>query len=228
MISQQGRFLRHYLSVPDDGKRVWFTEWASNKVAYLDMTVPVPFSMKVNNNNNNNSPIILKANEPKTLDALLNANEENASSSPSFPLSLTEVEIAVIGMSDSGLKGVSYTAKPQRIDLDKYPANKSQINLNVEQDQARSGQYTVMIKASASEKKDPLLFVSLLYPIPLTVDVPTTISQQHQPQDNSQFPFGSELLRNMIRFLALPAAIGLIVFTIYKRIKRPKREIQER
>lgn len=218
-----------FIAVSDDGKRVWFTEWASNKVAFLDMTVPVPFSMKINNNNNNNnnSPVLLKANEPKTLYALLNANK-NASSLHSFPLSLTEVEIAVIGMSNSGLKGVSYTANPQRFDLDQNPVNKSQINLNVEQDQARSGQYTAMIKASASEKKDPLLFVSLLYPIPLTVDVPTTISQQHQPQDNSQFPFGSELLRNMIRFLALPAAIGLIAFTIYKRIKRSKRQIQKR
>jgi streptogramin lyase len=229
-----------FIAVSDDGKRVWFTEWASNKVAYLDMTVPVPFSLKIinNNNNNNNSAIILKANEPKTLDALLNANKKNASSSPSFPLSLTEVELAVIGMSDSGLKGVSYAAKPQRIDLGQHPANKSQINLNVEQDQARSGQYTVMIKASASEKKDPLLFVSLLYPITLTVDVPTTTSQQQQSQqqqnsfqDNSQksaFPFGGELLRNMIRFLALSAAIGLIAFTIYRRIKRPKREKQGR
>jgi hypothetical protein len=220
-----------FIAVSDDGKRVWFTEWASNKVAYLDMTVPVPFIMKVNSNNN--SPVLLKAKEPKTLDALLNAHKENSSSSSSFPLSLTEVEIAVIGMSDSGLKGVSYTTNPQRIDLDKYPANKSQINLNVEQDQARSGQYTALIKASASEKKDPLLFVSLLYPIPIRVDVPTTISQQQQNsfQGNSQksaFPFGGELLRTMIRFLALPAAIGLIGFTIYRRIKRPKREKQER
>ena len=139
-------------------------------------------------------------------------------------------------MSDSGLKGVSYTAKPQRIDMDKYPANKSQINLSVEKDQARSGQYTAMVKASASEKKDRLLFVSLLYPIPLTLDVPTmAISRQQQQQQNSvqnnnnqksAFLF-NEPLSNLIRLLALPAAIGLIAFTIYRQVKKSKRGLQQ-
>jgi hypothetical protein len=88
-----------------------------------------------------------------------------------------------------------------------------------------------MIKASASEKKDQLLFVSLLYPIPLTLNVPITthLSQQQQNsfQDNNQksaFPFIlNEPLRSIIRVLALPVAIGLIAFTIYGRIKRSKR-----
>jgi hypothetical protein len=224
-----------FIAVSDDAKKVWFTEWASNKVAYLDMTVPVPFSLKIKNNtsNNNYSPMVLKENESKVLDVLLGANKSSATTSS---LSLKEVDLAVIGMSDSGLKGVSYIAKPQRIDMDKYPANKSQINLSVKKDQARSGQYTAMVKASASEKKDQLLFVSLLYPIPLTLDVPTShLSQQQQQQQNSfqnnnnqksEFLF-NEALRNMIRLLALPAAIGLIAFTIYRQIKRSKRRQQQ-
>ena len=151
--------------------------------------------------------MVLKENESKVLDVLLSANKSSATTSS---LSLKEVDLAVIGMSDSGLKGLSYTAKPQRIDMDKHPTNKSQINLSVEEDQARSGQYTAMVKASASEKKDQLLFVSLLYPIPLTLHVPTmAVSQQQQQQNsvqnnknqNSAFPF-SEPLRNMIRILA--------------------------
>jgi len=76
-----------------------------------------------------------------------------------------------------------------------------------------------MIKASASEKKDQLLFVSLLYPIPLTLNVPTTaLTSQPQQQQNSfqnnnnqksTFPFIlDEPQRSVIRILALPIAIG--------------------
>jgi preprotein translocase subunit YajC len=96
-----------------------------------------------------------------------------------------------------------------------------------------------MIKASASEKRDQLLFVSLLYPIPLTLNVPTTtlISQQQQQQQNSfqnnnnqksTFPsILDEPLRSILRIFAIPVAIGLIAFIIYRRIKRSKRRRQE-
>jgi streptogramin lyase len=216
-----------FIAVSDDGKRVWFTEWASNKVAYLDTTIPIPFNLKINNKNN--SPTILNANQSKTVEALLNANKNTSS------LSLAQVEIALIGMSDSGLKGVTYTANPHRIDMQQYPINKSQITLNVEQDQSRSGQYTAMVRASTSEKKDQLLFVSLLYPILLRVDVPTSTSQQQQQQQQQQNSFQNnnnnqksgfafdEPFRSIIRFLALPVAIGLIGLAIYGRIKRSKR-----
>ncbi|HJT46965.1 MAG TPA: hypothetical protein VJ729_02195, partial [Nitrososphaeraceae archaeon] len=145
-----------FVALSDDEKKVWFTEWASNKVAYLDTSIPIPLNMKIagdNNSSANNSPIILKPNESKSVEALLNTDDKNASTSPAS-LSLSEVEIAVIGMSDSGLRGVTYIANPQRIDMQQYPINKSQITLNVQEDQARSGQYTAMIKASASEKRD--------------------------------------------------------------------------
>jgi len=218
-----------FIALSDYGKKVWFTEWASNKVAYLDTSIPIPFNMKITRNNINNansSPMVLKPNESKTIEALLDT-AKNSSASPAL-LSLSEVEIAVIGMSDSGLRGVTYTANPQRIDMQQYPINKSQITLNVEQDQARSDQYTAMIKATASEKKDPLLFVSLLYPIPLILNVPATahMSQQQQQNNNQRSTFSfmyDDPLRSMIRILALPLAIGLIGFTIYRRIKRSKR-----
>ncbi|HJT48821.1 MAG TPA: hypothetical protein VJ729_11625 [Nitrososphaeraceae archaeon] len=117
--------------------------------------------------------------------------------------------------------------------MQQYPVNKSEITFSVEQDQARSGQYTAMIKSSASEKRDPLLFVSLLYPVPLTLNVPTTgfVSQQQQNpfqinNDNqnsaSVFNFNESLL-SIIRILALPIAVGLIGYTIYGRIKKSKR-----
>jgi virginiamycin B lyase len=233
-----------FVALSDDGKKVWFTEWASNKVAYLDTTIPIPFNMKIAGSNNNdgnanNSPMTLQPNESKTLEALLDA-DRNASAYSTSSLSLSEVEIAVIGMSDSGLRGLTYTATPQRINMQQYPVNKSQITLSVEQDQARPGQYTAMIKASASEKKDQLQFVSLLYPISLTLNIPTTPAQtSQQPQQKNSFQNNNndqnsasvfnfnEPLRSMIRILALPIAIGLIAFTIYGRIKRSKRGRQQ-
>jgi hypothetical protein len=103
--------------------------------------------------------------------------------------------------------------------------------LNVEQDQARSGQYTAMIKASASEKRDQLLFVSLLYPMQLSLDLPNVPRQSQQQQQNSfqndnqksTFSF-SDSLRTVMRYLALPIAIGLTAFIIYGQIKRSRRK----
>jgi DNA-binding beta-propeller fold protein YncE len=46
-----------FIAVSDDGKKVWFTEYASNKVAYLDTTLPVPFNLQINNTDD--TPLIL-------------------------------------------------------------------------------------------------------------------------------------------------------------------------
>jgi virginiamycin B lyase len=109
-----------FVALSDDEKKVWFTEWASNKVAYLDTSIPIPFNMKIaGNNNGSNFPISLKPTESKSVEALLNTGKNASTSATS--LSLSEVEIAVIGMSDSGLRGITYTAYPQRIDMQQYP-----------------------------------------------------------------------------------------------------------
>jgi streptogramin lyase len=36
-----------FIAVSDDGKKVWFTEWASNKVAYLDTTIKIPLNFEL-------------------------------------------------------------------------------------------------------------------------------------------------------------------------------------
>ena len=60
-----------FISVSEDGKKVWFTEWASNKIAYLDTTIPVPFRMQVVEKNIGTAPIILKVNGPKTFKVII-------------------------------------------------------------------------------------------------------------------------------------------------------------
>jgi DNA-binding beta-propeller fold protein YncE len=36
-----------FLAASADGRRIWFTEWASNKVAYLDTSMQAPFEQQV-------------------------------------------------------------------------------------------------------------------------------------------------------------------------------------
>jgi virginiamycin B lyase len=227
-----------FIAVSDDGKKVWFTEYASNRVAYLDTTIPIPFNLQINNIDEDTPTIVLKRNEPKSLDLLLNADYKNYSfSSPNF-VSLSEVELAIIGMSDSGLIGISYDAQPPRVNLENNSAVTAQINLNAEEedeDKARPGNYTTMVKASAPEKNgSSLLFVSLLYPVAVTLDIPSaaldnTSQQQTSFEDkssssqrNSVF-LNDTIVRDLARIISLSTAIALIGYIVYRRIKRSKR-----
>jgi DNA-binding beta-propeller fold protein YncE len=225
-----------FIAVSDDGNKVWFTEWASNKVAYLDTTVQIPFNLEIKNDNTV-SPIILEPNQPKILNVQVSTDKNNSSITSSFssPLSLTEVELAVIGMTDSGLRGIAYNAQPQRINMENNSTSESTITLNVVQQNnnnipVRLDQYTAMVKASAPEK-DQLLFVSLLYPMLISLDLPSVSQQQQQQQqeDNKQSSEGQDegfiqdsSLRSIVRIVALPAAIGLIGYIVYVRIKKSK------
>ena len=68
-----------FITVSQDGKKVWFTEWASNKIAILDTTIPVPLEMQVMKDNKSitsattaSPPIILKRDLPsQTIDVSL-------------------------------------------------------------------------------------------------------------------------------------------------------------
>jgi streptogramin lyase len=230
-----------FIAVSDDGKKVWFTEYASNKVAYLDTTIPVPLNLQINNIDD--TPIILKRNESKTLDVLLNTDNKNYSFTSSSSVSLSEVELAIIGMSDSGLRGITYDAQPQRVNLENNSVvASSQINLNAEEEdndnnnRARPGNYTIMVKASAPEKNSTLSFVSLLYPVAVTLDIPTvavanTSQQQTSIEDKSSqqtsvFP-SDTIVRDLARIISLSTAIALIGYIVYRRIKRSKRSSEQ-
>jgi virginiamycin B lyase len=230
-----------FITVSEDGKKVWFTEWASNKIAYLDTAINVPLNFKLENKLS--APIVLEPNlPPETLNVQLNATEEdnNYSSStivpPSPAVSLKEVEFSVIGMTDSGLKGITYEAQPQRIDMERNSTAESRINMGLAQQSnlnnmpARLDQYTIMVKASASEKDQ--LLVSLLSPVVVKLDLPTVTSTE-QRQNNKQGSeqgdqggigefLGDLSLRNIVRVGAISAAVGLIGYIIYIRIKRSK------
>ena len=205
-----------FIAVSDDGKRVWFTEWASNKVAYLDTTIQIPIDLQVEN-----TRITLDRNVPEKLDVVLKADNNSLS------VSLKQVEVAVLGMTDSGLQGVTYVVQPQWVDMEKNSVAESQINLKVE-DNAKPGTYTIMMRASTSERDQ--LIVSKLYPVLITLDVPEPTRQPKNIFEDSQDNgFSNDVLINDItKFLAILVAGGLIGFLIYDRIKRSKEIKKER
>jgi len=260
-----------FTAISGDGKKVWFTEWASNKIAYLDTTIPVPLTIQVpgyyninnTNNSNTNTQLVLKRNEPKILDVVLKTDNNNktaleaSSPSTSRSLLLNEVGLSLVGMGESGIAGINYTAQPQRIDMEKNSTAQpqridmeknstanSQIALQIENDQnntppIRPGQYTIMVKATALENKDNNSLVSLLYPVQIMLDVPAPPINQRQPQqtylnsisNNYQVPvngfFDFTSLGGILRIFPLLVAIGLITYIVYRRIERSRKTTQQ-
>jgi streptogramin lyase len=234
-----------FTAISEDGKRVWFTEWASNKIACLDTTIPVPLSVQVpgyyninNSSNNTNSVLVLKRNEPRVLDVVLKAGNNKAGSfySTSRSLLLNEVGLSLVGMTDSGITGINYTAQPQRIHMGKNSTTTSQIALQVENNEnsgrssiAMPGQYTVMVRATAFENKNNNSLVSLLYPVQIRLDMPppSPSTQLYSQQTYPKSLFDLSSLPDILRFLALVTAIGLIAYLVYIRIKRSRNVKQQ-
>jgi virginiamycin B lyase len=194
-----------FLTASDDG-RVWFTEWASNKVAYLDTLVKVPFDEQVQQKS-----ITLTKSNAATLSVLINPINESSSS-----LSLAQVEVGLTGMTESGLRGVTYQANPPRVNLQQNSSAESNIQLKA-QDIAKPGTFALMVRTQAPGQDG--LIVSRLYPVKLVLDVPQPATQTGEPGTNSQTPALYEI-RDLIRYLAIAAVVGLVGYIVYRRVKR--------
>jgi hypothetical protein len=246
-----------FTAISGDGKKLWFTEWASNKIAYLDRAIPLPLTIQIpgyyninNTNNNPNTQLVLKRNEPKILDVVLRTDDNNKtviegnSPSTSRSLLLNEIGISFVGMSESGIVGINYTAQPQRFDMEKNSTANSQIALQVGNDDnntppIRPGQYTIMVRATALENKNNNSVVSLLYPVQIMLDVPAPPTNQMRPQqtypngisNNYQVPvngfFDYTSLGGILRIFPLLVAIGLIAYIVYRRIERSRKTSQQ-
>ena len=205
-----------FLTASDDG-RVWFTEWASNKVAYLDTSVQVPFEQQVQQQS-----ITLTKNGGATLSVLINSTS-NAStkSNSSSPLSISQVEVGLTGMTESGPSGITYQANPPRVNLQENALAESTIRLQT-QDNAKPGSYTVMVRTQAPEQQDGLI-ISRLYPVKLVLNVPQPPTQTGGSGNTSQVPSPLQV-QDIIKALAIAAIIGLVGFAIYKRVKRKSQQ----
>jgi len=194
-----------FAAITPDGSKVWFTEWASNKIGYLDTTIPVPYGLNVSNNK-----ITLDKSGPKIITA------ELKSESVARYVSTNDVEIGAVGMTDSGLSGVSYETSPPRTNLIESKDAYAEIALTV-QDGAKPGAFSIMTRASTLEKDN--LVISLLYPVLVTLDVPEQLSNAGivlKPETTTKQNESSDATI----YMALLAAGGLIAFMIYRRVKK--------
>jgi virginiamycin B lyase len=201
-----------FIAASDDGK-IWFTEWAANKIGYLDTNVKIPYDIEVAARD-----ITLTEDESKSINISLKASGNNISSSP---ISLSEIEIGVIGMTDSGLQGLTYASQPQRVNLSQNHQADAKVDLEVEEG-AAPGKYTLMVRAIAPEKDG--LFVSRLYPVSAILDVsPPQPQADNMDNDDSNV---ENTLSDLVRYASLSAAIGLGGYIVYRRIKK-RRIIQK-
>ncbi len=121
----------------------------------------------------------------------------------------SQVEIGLVGMSETGLAGIVYEARPPRIDLQADTAE-SRIEIRTTDD-AKPGSYTVMVRASVPEGDG--LIVSRLYPVKFTLDVqgPVVEGQRPEPRQNSV---------GVTEYLAIAAIIGLVGLVVYRRFRQ--------
>ncbi|TLX89281.1 MAG: hypothetical protein E6K94_10600 [Thaumarchaeota archaeon] len=214
-----------FLTVSEDEKRIWFTEWASNKIAYLDNTLQVPLNMLVTKNESASTytditPITLKASESFSAKVALTLDKNMSSL-----VLANDTELSVVGMTDSGLQGVGYTSKPQSVNLMDIPKRDIGIDFKVETEKAIAGNYTLMIRASLLEKDG--LILSLLYPQLVKLDVPTKPPVMNKIQNFQEFSTknvessnSSALFRDLIRIGAIAVVIILVGYLIYHNIVR--------
>ena len=221
-----------FLAVSEDSKRIWFTEWASNKIAYLDNTLQVPLNLVIRNNETSSTDtdgtlITLKEGESFSVQVGLTLGKNWSSH-----VLANDTELSVVGMTDSGLQGVAYTLKPQSVNLMDVPEKDTVIHFIVEREKVVAGNYTIMIRASLLEKDG--LILSSLYPQLVKLDVPTMPSEINKIQNFERFssknlesPDSTALLfRDIIRIGAITIVIALVGYLIYHNVvlkfKKPK------
>ncbi len=205
-----------YAVVSPDASKVWFTEWASNRIAYLDNTMTVPLGLK-NRYIGNLSPIILKINQTYPLDILV--TKEGTSTL----LSLNQVELSIVGMTDSGLQGLTYLANPQRVNMSEISETSASLHLKVNPEDAIAGKYTIMTRLSTVERDN--LTISILSPQLIMLDVPVLKSQLQNlqtSQSNGESSTSFILLRDIARFASIGVAVTLIGYLVYRKFVKSR------
>ena len=203
-----------YIAVSPDGSKIWFTEWASNRIGYLDNTLGVPLDLRIIDS----MPKNIRLGQVYPLEITVNREDRLANTS----LSLNAIELSLIGMTESGLQGLTYLANPQRINLTDVTTINGTFNLTVGKD-ATAGKYTITPRITTFEKDN--LTVSLSRSQPVILDIPLEKSQlqnlpaeSNQPNPNVNFTF----LRDLTRYGSIAVAVTLIAYLVYRKIYRRK------
>ena len=91
----------------------------------------IPLDLRIERNDNP-APIILKINQTYPLEILVTRHNNTAPPS----VSLNGIELSLIGMTDSGLQGLTYIAKPQRFNMTEKPSVNGTIDLTIDAKEA--------------------------------------------------------------------------------------------
>ncbi len=199
-----------YIAVSPDASKIWFTEWASNRIGYLDNTLRVPLDLRIKNA----MPKSLRLDQVYPLEITVNREGRLANTS----LSMNGIKLSLIGMTESGLQGLTYLANPQRINLTDATTINGALNLTVGKD-AIAGKYTLTPRITTFEKDN--LTISLSRPQTVILDVPVGKShfqnfpaESNQPNPNATLIF----LRDLARYGSIAVAVSLIAYLIYRKI----------
>ncbi|MGI9009984.1 MAG: Vgb family protein [Nitrososphaeraceae archaeon] len=226
-----------FVSLSTDNTKIWFTEWASNKIGYLDLSKQIPYNMLLTNEILNDTPLIFKNNTSYKINVSLVRN--NFSISNQGNLSLNNIELSVSGMTDNGPKGLTYSFNPQRINLTESNKENSLLTLDMvinDDDKTRSENNTLMIIANIRDKNN--LTTSVLQPLPISIikpedsypnssaSSPSTLEEQTATIKNSNSSSEINII-DIIKNLSLTIAIILIGYIIYKKMKKRK-EMRQR
>jgi hypothetical protein len=164
-----------FIALSNDNTKVWFTEWASNKIGYLDVTKQNQFKILLTDKNLNGKPIIFNDNNTSyQTDVSLVRN--NFTSYNPENLSLSNIALTLSGMTDNGPEGIiTYSFNPQRINLTENDKANSLLQLDmVNDDKIRSENNTLMIIANTFNKDN--LTTSILQPLPISIIKPESSS----------------------------------------------------
>ena len=223
-----------FISLSHDNTKIWFTEWASNKIGFLDLTKQIPYEIIIINETLYDKPLIFKNNTSYKINVSLVRN--NFSISNQENLSLNNIEQSVAGMTDSGPKGITYSFNPQRINLTENNKENSLLTLMmVNDDVMRSENNTLMVIANTFKNN---ITTSILQPLPISIikseesydnsspSAPSTLEEQTATIRNSNSSSEINFI-NIIKNVSLAIAIILIGYIIYKKLKKRK-EIRQR
>ena len=192
-----------YLDASKDGK-VWFTEVLANKIGYIDTSISVPFDIQVDKEKIDFTEKETSKQVKVTINNLKSGNDTT---------SLDNIDISLVGMTDSGLNGVSFTATSSIINLNQENQVESILDVSIDKN-IKPGTYQVMIKVSASEQIDKTMTISKLYPLTINIDLPKPIPPPTIEKTDSEFA-----IKDIIQNAAIAAIIILILLLVYNRIK---------
>ncbi len=168
---------------------VWFAEWASNKIGFLNASMPVPFIVNLDR-----TIITLESGAESKANLFVNSASDGK----------LDLKFDLAGMTDSGITGLSYSFSPKNVTLEPKAAAQSSIVLKGLQS-IKAGTYSLMVKASDAS-------VSQLVPLTLVV------SQQQEVKTpaSSVFPQSAQFIAIVV--LAVIGGL-ILAYRIKSRMK---------